>query len=118
MGVGSLSKIVELFGNPVEKEGQDWSRILQEQQCVYLGRKCWKVRKSDSGTSIGTCSVLYGKLEDPIIICPTRLLDRRQVFTDCLHLLTNHEPGNELHLVSEVSIPGGSIDFFLISSKE
>lgn len=39
------------------------------------------------------------------------------MFVDCLHLLTNHEPGNELHIVSEVAIPGGSVDFFLVSAR-
>jgi len=33
-----------------------------------------------------------------------------------LHLLTSHAPGNELHLVPEVSIPGGSVDYVLIST--
>jgi hypothetical protein len=61
--------------------------------------------------------VLYGRGEEPIIICPTRLLERRQIFTDCFHLLITHEPGNELHIVSEVSIPGGSVDYFLVSAK-
>jgi hypothetical protein len=32
--------------------------------------------------------------------------------------LTTHEPGNELHLLSEISIPGGSVDYFLVSAKE
>ncbi|MDY7024305.1 MAG: NotI family restriction endonuclease, partial [Cyanobacteriota bacterium] len=50
-----------------------------------------------------------------IINCPHRMLERKQIFTDCLHLLTLHEPGNELHLVSEVSIPGGNVDYFLVS---
>lgn len=54
----------------------------------------------------------------PIIICPFRLLERRQIFTDCLHLLTVHEPGNELHIVPEVSIPGGSVDYFLVSATD
>jgi hypothetical protein len=45
-------------------------------------------------------------------------LERRQVFTDCLHLLTQHDPGNELHVVPEVSIPGGSVDYFLVSAKK
>lgn len=39
------------------------------------------------------------------------------MFTDCLHLLTQHEPGNELHIVPEMSIPGGSVDYFLVSVK-
>ncbi len=34
-----------------------------------------------------------------------------------MHLLTQHDPGNELHVVSEVSIPGGSVDYFLVSVK-
>ena len=33
-------------------------------------------------------------------------------------MLTTHEPGNELHNVSEISIPGGSVDYFLVSAKE
>ncbi len=52
-----------------------------------------------------------------MIICPYRLLQRRQVFVDCLHLLTSHEPGNELHVVSEILVPGGSVDYFLVSAK-
>ncbi|MGV2391062.1 MAG UNVERIFIED_CONTAM: hypothetical protein LVR29_31535 [Microcystis novacekii LVE1205-3] len=32
--------------------------------------------------------------------------------------MTSHEPGNELHIVSEVSIPGGSVDYFLVSAKD
>jgi hypothetical protein len=30
-------------------------------------------------------------------------------------LLSLHEPGNELHLIPEVAIPGGSVDYFLVS---
>jgi len=32
--------------------------------------------------------------------------------------IDTHEPGNELHIVSEVSIPGGSVDYFLVSAKD
>lgn len=76
-----------------------------------------RLEKSEPHISIGTCSVLTGLASNPVIICPKRLLERRQIFNDCLHLLTNHEPGNELHIVSEVSIPGGSVDFFLVSTR-
>lgn len=60
--------------------------------------------------------MLYGS--EPIIICPTRLIQRGQIFIDCLHLLTTHEPGNELHLVPEVTVPGGSIDYLLVSVQD
>lgn len=113
-----MSKVVELFGKPTSNKEDNWNNIVKEQQCIFLNKRCYKVRKSDPGTSIGTCTVLYGKQPEPIIICPTRLIERRQIFTDCLHLLTTHEPGNELHIVSEVSIPGGSVDYFLVSVKE
>lgn len=113
-----MSTVVELFGHSAEKMRKDWIRIVQEQQCIFLGKKCYKVRKSDPNTSIGSCTVLYGKQQDPVIICPTRLIENRQIFTDCFHLLTSHEPGNELHIVSEVSIPGGSVDYFLVSVKK
>ncbi len=45
------------------------------------------------------------------------MLERRQVFIDCLQLLTVHEPGNELHIVPEISVPGGSVDYFLVSAR-
>lgn len=32
--------------------------------------------------------------------------------------MTRHDPGNELHIVREVSIPGGSVDYFLASVKK
>ena len=113
-----MSCVVELFTHSAGEPGQDWLRIVQEQQCPFLGKRCYKVRKSDPGISIGTCTVLYGRKPEPIIICPTRLIERRQIFVDCLHLLTTHEPGNELHIVSEVSIPGGSVDYFLVSARD
>jgi hypothetical protein len=31
--------------------------------------------------------------------------------------LTLHEPGNEFHIIPEVSIPGGSVDYFLASVR-
>ncbi|HYA40858.1 MAG TPA: hypothetical protein VEF34_06120 [Syntrophobacteraceae bacterium] len=113
-----MSRVLELFGQSAFKGGLNWKTIAQGQRCVYLNKKCYKVRKSDPGTSIGSCAVLYGRESTPIIICPARLLERHQIFTDCFHLLTMHEPGNELHIVSEVSIPGGSVDYFLVSAKD
>lgn len=113
-----MSKIAELFGISTEGKFENWSRIIQEQLCPFLGKRCYKVRKSDPGTSIGTCIVLHGKLAEPIVICPTRLTERGQIFTDCLHLLTTHQPGNELHVVSEVSVPGGNVDYFLVSVRD
>lgn len=112
-----MNKVVELFGNTTAKPRSDWSKIVAGQHCAYAGRPCYKTRKSDPETAIGTCTVMYGKQPEPIIICPTRLIERRQIFTDCFHLLTTHEPGNELHIVSEISIPGGSVDYFLVSAK-
>src|SRR5215213_6034191 len=110
-----MSKVEELFGHPSSERGLNWNRIVNEQQCIYLNKKCYKVRKSNPEISIGTCTVCYGVENEPVIICPTRLIERRQIFIDCFHLLTNHEPGNELHIVSEVAIPGGSVDYFLVS---
>jgi hypothetical protein len=113
-----MNKVVELFGHSVAKSDMDWQTVVNGQQCVYANKKCYKIRKSDPDTSIGSCTVLYGRELEPVIICPVRLIDRRQIFTDCFHLLTTHEPGNELHIVSEVSIPGGSVDYFLVSAKD
>lgn len=113
-----MSNVVELFGLSTQKPAVDWKQVVKDQHCVYANKRCYKVRKSDPGISIGTCTVLYGKEPEPVIICPTRLIERGQIFTDCFHLLTTHEPGNELHIVSEVSIPGGSVDYFLVSARD
>jgi len=114
-----MSKILELYGiSTRSQENPDWISIVDRQHCPYLRRKCIKVRKSEPELTIGTCSVLYGRQPKPIIICPHRLLERRQVFTDCIHLLTLHEPGNDLHILPEVTIPGGSVDYFLVSARQ
>lgn len=113
-----MSKIIELFGIPTANAEQvNWQEVCSLQRCPYLGRRCIKVRKSNPEISIGSCTVNYGLIPKPIIICPFRLLERRQVFTDCLHLLTLHEPGNELHVIPEISVPGGNIDYFLVSAN-
>lgn len=113
-----MSKVLELFGYSVKLANENWQAIVEKQECPFLRRKCYKVRKSSPNISIGTCTVQYGKDEIPIVICPTRLIDRRNIFTDCLHLLTTHEPGNELHIIPEVSVPGGHVDYFLASVKK
>jgi len=111
-----MNRVLELFGKS-PRTRQDWRGIVTRQKCPFSNTKCFKVRKSTPAVSIGTCSVRYGTDSRNIIICPNRLLERRQVFTDCLHLLTQHDPGNELHVIPEVSIPGGSVDYFLVSAK-
>ncbi len=112
-----MTKISELFTYSTLSERKDWESVLAMQHCTYLDRKCIKNRKSQAHIAIGTCTLKYGKEENDVIICPHRLLENRKIFIDCIHLLTLHEPGNELHIVSEVSIPGGSIDYFLVSAR-
>jgi len=110
--------VLELFGCST-RTSRNWREIVKRQWCPFAQAKCFKVRKSEPSISIGTCSVRYGKkMQRDIIICPNRLLERQQVFTDCLHLLTQHDAGNELHVVSEVSVPGGSVDYVLASVKK
>ena len=111
-----MSKVLELYGHSTQPvEALDWKAFVASQTCPYLDRKCLKVRKSNPDQTIGTCSVRHG--EQAVIICPYRLLERRQIFADCIHLLTLHEPGNQLHIVPEVTVPGGSVDYFLVSAR-
>ncbi len=116
--MASANNIAEIYGVSVHDIDTDWNTLLEQQQCPFLSRKCLKNRKSEADLTIGTCSVSYGRDTKEVIICPHRLLERRQIFTDCLHLLTSHEPGNELHVVAEVGIPGGSVDYFLVSTRD
>ncbi len=88
------NKVLELFGYPTKKiKVVKWEQIIKRQWCPFTNTRCFKVRKSQPDISIGTCSVRYGQDAKEIIICPNRLLERKQVFTDCVHLLTLHEPG-------------------------
>ncbi|MDY7021945.1 MAG: NotI family restriction endonuclease, partial [Cyanobacteriota bacterium] len=82
-----MSKIIELFGQSPKKSELDWTDIVCKQYCPYLKKRCIKARKSQPEISIGSCSVMHGKKPRPIIICPHRMLERKQIFTDCLHLL-------------------------------
>jgi len=109
------NQLLELFGENTSRLADDWQSIAGASYCPFVGRQCVKSRKSQPEILLGTCSVKYGKANLPLIICPHRLLERRQIFLDCIHLLVSHEPGNELHVVSEVPVPGGSIDYALIS---
>ena len=112
-----MNTIKELFGYEADDQTIDWAEVIGSQQCRYIGKICYKVRKSDAATAIGTCVVRYGAAETPIVICPARLLDRGQVFIDCLHLLTLHQPGNEIHVIPEVTVPGGSVDYVVASTR-
>lgn len=112
-----MSGVVELFGLATSGRAEpDWQTVVRRQVCPFVDRRCFKVRKSMPEVSIGTCTVLHGG--GPVVICPIRMLERRQVLTDCLHLLTGHEPGNELHVVPEVGVPGGNIDYVLASARD
>jgi hypothetical protein len=110
-------KIIELFAESAFNNRLKWSNITIKQYCPFIKKKCVKVRKSEPSVSIGTCTVAYGKENNNVIICPHRLIENNQIFLDCIHLLTLHEPGNELHIVPEISIPGGSVDYVLVSAK-
>lgn len=111
------TKITEFF-NFSSATNQNWKSIVDSQHCGYLQKKCLKNRKSQADIAIGTCTVNYGTNNQNIIICPHRLLEKRKIFIDCIHLLTLHRPGNELHIVSEINLPGGSVDYFLVSTQK
>lgn len=114
------TKIEELYGLPTSQPtvGATWAAVASAQQCPFLGRKCLKNRKSEPNLTIGSCTVSYGRASNRVMICPFRLLERRQIFEDCKELLTLHQAGNEWHIVTELEVPGGSIDYCLASVRK
>lgn len=110
-----MNKLFELFGQRTDEKA-DWKSIIEAQLCPYSNNKCFKTRKSDSDISIGTCTGRFGSSGRPLIICPHRFLAQRQIFSDCLPLL-RHVSGNELHIVREIQIPGGNVDYFLVTAR-
>lgn len=111
-----MSKINEFFGLNCGDKTQGFKAAMEKQACPYTKKICTKMRKSSPDIKIGTCSVKYQS--ENIIICPFRLLEHNQIFVDCIHLLTMHEPGNELFLIPEVQIPGGHVDYFFSFLKK
>ena len=111
-----MNKVVELFGLNCGQPLPSLKECLRNQRCPFTGARCVKTRKSQPSVAIGTCTISYQDAN--VIICPFRLLDKNQIFMDCLHLLTAHEPGNRIHLISEVKIPGGNVDYFLVSARD
>ena len=112
-----MSRVVELFGLPTSNAREHWSAVVQDQACPFLADRCVKVRKSQPHISIGTCTVAHGRSRRPLVVCPHRLIQNSSIFVDCIHLLDRHKPGNEFHLLSEVSVPGGTVDYFLVSAR-
>ena len=112
-----MKQVLELYRVSTVNEDADRERIVGLQSCPFTNKLCTKIRKSQPDVTIGTCTVSHGRENVGVMICPNRLLERRQVFLDCIHLLTLHEPGNELHVVQEVAIPGGSVDYLLVSTR-
>lgn len=110
------TKIAELYGLPTSQV-VDWKAEASAQHCPFLNRKCLKNRKSAPEITIGTCTMIYGRQSLPVMICPFRFLERSQIFTDCVHLLKRHEPGNDLRIIAELAVPGGSVDFCLVSVR-
>jgi len=108
-------KVIEIYGLPSKGPKDGLINAFKREQCPFLGRRCLKNRKSSPEKTIGTCTVGHGA--ERIIICPHRLIQNSQIFIDCIHLLTSHQPGNELHIVPEITVPGGSIDYVLASVK-
>jgi len=114
-----VPKVLELFGRSTAVASEDWRAVIRECECPYLGRKCVKGRKSLPDVLLGTCTVSQGARDrSPVIICPHRLLERTQIFLDCIHLLTLHQPGNELHMLPQVEVPGGDVDYVLASVSD
>jgi hypothetical protein len=114
-----MNKVVELYGKPTTEVSFDWESIVKTQECPFIGRRCVKNRKSQPEKTIGVCAVLHGSgdLQTSAIICPHRLLECRRIFMDCIHLLALHKPGNDFHIIPEFSVPGGSVDYCLVSAQ-
>lgn len=114
------NRVNELFGLYTNgDEFPDLSEALLMQKCPWAQNNstCFKTRKSDSSIAIGTCSLCFDKLDQPLIICPSRLKDRNQIFIDCLQFITGSITGSELYLIPEVGTSAGSIDFMLVAAR-
>ena len=113
-----MTKIAELYGIETSNTETDWRATAHTQNCPYLNRRCLKNRKSQPDLTIGTCTLYSGESKKPVIICPFRLTERHFIFQDSLPLLTLHEPGNEYRIIPEITLPGGNVDYCVVSVNQ
>lgn len=107
---------LEFYGLPVvSPPSEEMRRALAEQVCPFRGRRCIKVRKSNPEQTIGACVV--GFQGDAILTCPYRMTDRGTIFVNAARLLSEdaQERGRVIRVVPEVTMPGGSIDYFVVA---
>jgi hypothetical protein len=103
---------LEFYGYNTSTE-QNWKVVLTKQSCHFLNRKCIKQRKSDPEQTIGACIVGYQG--NPLIVCPKRFLENHRIFLDSIELLSVRRA--QFFIVPEVTMPGGSIDYFLVALR-
>lgn len=106
---------LELYARTPEEglTSADWRKIIADQHCPYLKRRCAKTRKSGPSITIGTCTV--GNRGAPVVICPHRFLEQGKIFWDTISLLQQHQRGSSIHVVPNITVPGGNIDYFVAS---
>lgn len=111
-----MTEITEIFGDCIKSANVESLRLkCLSGICPFTFCKCSKKRKG-SDEKIGICSVSF--LNRSIIICPNRFLDNQIVFEDAKLLLKSSKTSPCFQIVPEVRIPGGNVDFFLISKDK
>lgn len=103
------SRTVEFYGQAVtEPPTSSLKAAIAAEWCPFADRRCSKIRKSDPSQTIGSCILGHGGA--PLIICPKRFLEGGLIFRECASLLG---PADSYLVVPEISMPAGSIDFFI-----
>lgn len=114
-----MNDVNELFG--LYTNGStfpDLNDALANQKCPYMnGAKCYKTRKSSPNIAIGTCSLYFNKIDQPILICPLPLIQNGVIFKDCLQFISDSIAGSDLYLVPEINTPVGRIDYILAAVR-
>lgn len=113
-----MNKVNEMFG--LYTGGRilpDLTDALTQQRCPFTGRACYKTRKSAPDIAIGTCSLNFDNIEQPILICPEPLTKNGKAFTDCLQFIAPAIAGSDLYLIPEVNTSVGRIDYVLAAFR-
>lgn len=114
-----MNKVNEMFGRYTNgSQFPDLHTALRTQSCPFKnGGKCYKTRKSDPDTAIGTCSLCFDNVEQPLLICPEPLTKDHKIFNDCLPFIADSIPGSDLYLVPEVKVADSRIDYVLVAIR-
>lgn len=113
------SPLCEVFGFPIENEGQKAQRYRKQKLCPY-NNKVPNCTKDKANNPLGVCSVLHNG--SAVITCPTRFREDWVIIENAAEFAFGSNAAwtslSEIKLVDKNGQSAGNIDFVLVQYNE